>query len=347
MKLAYWKTSFLLIPALLLCGHAFGGRLFKWADADGQVHYSNRLPPEAVKQERELINEQGRTLHVYKAPLTPEEKAEQQRLEQLEKKKTELARQRAIHDRSLLASYSSTDDMKTAMEGRISAVDSLVKLTSRRVKSMQDRLLELTDDAAGYERSGKQPPDRLQRQISTLRERIDHNKAFVQDKNLEIEDIRQQFEADIRRYIELTTAKPDTASSGQQLSVLEAAEANPDIQLTRHDRTLLATYASMEDLLFARDQKSISLNADITDTANHLETMQQHLTELSENFDEYQSHEKAPPDELIERMKELIREISETQTTLEQKRGQKKTQDDRFARDIARYSKLMASEQPE
>ena len=71
----------LLLPAIFLSGNALGERLYKWVDADGQVHYSNRLPPEAAKQKREVINEQGRTLKVYRAPLTPEEKAEEARLE--------------------------------------------------------------------------------------------------------------------------------------------------------------------------------------------------------------------------------------------------------------------------
>ena len=37
-------------------------------------------------------------------------------------------------------------------------VESLIQLTHSRIESMQDRLEALTEDAAGYERSGKQLP---------------------------------------------------------------------------------------------------------------------------------------------------------------------------------------------
>jgi len=333
----------LLLPVLLLSGNALGDRLYKWVDADGQVHYSNRLPPEAAKRERRVINEQGRTLKVYRAPLTAEEKAEQKRIEELDKKKRELAEKRAIHDRSLLATYSSTDDMHVAMEGKLASVESLIKLTNSRINSLQNRLLGLTEDAASYERSGKQLPDKLQRQISNLRVQISQNKAFAEDKQLEMDDIRHQFEADVRRFTELTTGKPDSAPAAEQLSALETAKANPNIELTRYDQTLLATYTSEDDLLFARDEEISNLNAAINDTANHLDIMQIQLAELSENVDEYQARNEIPPDSLVERMKELIREIADTQKALEQKRSEKQLLDDRFATDITRFRSLTAS----
>jgi uncharacterized protein (DUF4213/DUF364 family) len=87
------------------------------------------------------------------------------------------------------------------------------------------------------------------------------------------------------------------------------------------------------------------LNADINDTANHLDTMQIHLAELSDNIDEYQSRNEIPPDNLIGRMKEIIREIRNTQKLLDQKRSEKQSLDDRFDKDITRYRKLTASNQ--
>jgi TolA-binding protein len=344
MKATCNKTCcLLLLPAILLSGNALGERLYRWVDPEGQVHYSNQLPPEASRGKREVINDQGRTLKLYPAPLTAEEKAEQKQLEELEKKKRDLVEKRAMHDRSLLATYSNTGDMHVAMEEKLSVVASLIKLTYSRINSLQNRMLELTEEAASYERSGKQLPDNLQRQISNLREQIAQNKAFAEDKKLEMEDIRLQSEADIRRFTELTTDKPDIAATKKQLSALEAAEANPNIELTRYDRTLLATYASEDDLVFARDQEVSNVNATINDTANRLDTMQIHLAELSDNIDEYQSRNEIPPDNLVEHMRELIREIADTQEVLEQKRSEKRSLDEKFENDLIRFRKLTTS----
>jgi chromosome segregation ATPase len=113
--------------------------------------------------------------------------------------------------------------------------------------------------------------------------------------------------------------------------------------LTRHDRTLLATYASEDDLLFARDQEVSNVNAAISDTASRLDTMQIHLAELSDNIDEYQSRNEIPPDNLVDRMKELIREIAGTQELLEQKRAEKQSLDDKFENDLIRFRRLTTS----
>ena len=347
MKLTcHMASHLLLLPALLVASSAFGERMYKWVDEDGQVHYSNQLPPEATQRKREVINDQGVTVKVYPAPLTPEEKIEEKQLAELESRKKELAEKRANHDRSLLATYSSIKDMYPARDAKISAVESLIKLTNSRIISMQNRLLELTDEAADHERRGKQLPASLLSQISNLRKQIERNKEFVKDKKREIEDIRLQFESDIRRYDELTSEKPDAKAGKKQLSALEIAMKNPDLKLDRHDRTLLATYTTEEDLIFARDQEIGNINTSISDSSNLLDTMQIQLSELSDNASEYQDRNEIPPDELLNKMRELIKKIDSTQTLLDKKRKEKQVVVEKFTSDINRYRKLVASNQP-
>jgi chromosome segregation ATPase len=336
----------LLLAALFAAGSAFGERMYKWIDANGQVHYGNQLPPEAVLQKREVLDKQGRTLKVYEAPPTPEEKAEAKQLAELEAKKKELAEKRAIRDRSLLATYSSKKDMYTARDGKIATIESIIQLTNSRISSMQKRVDQLTEEAAGYERSGRKLPASLVSQISNLHDHIERNKEFVKDKKQEIEDTRLQFDSDIRRYTDLTSEKRDAKAGQKSLSPLEAAMKNPNIKLNRHDRTLLATYASKDDLLFARDQEIRTINASISDTSKLLDTMQTQLSELSDNASEYQNRNEIPPDPLLQRMKQLISEIESTQTVLEAKRKEKRNIEERYTSDINRYHELITGNRP-
>ena len=51
-------TAVIIVP-ILICGHATGGKLYKWVDKDGVVHFSDRKPedPEKLKgqvQENEV-----------------------------------------------------------------------------------------------------------------------------------------------------------------------------------------------------------------------------------------------------------------------------------------------------
>ena len=59
----------------MIAGNATAERTFRWVDSEGQVHYGNRVPPEYAKAERRVINEQGRTIQIYEAAKTPEERA--------------------------------------------------------------------------------------------------------------------------------------------------------------------------------------------------------------------------------------------------------------------------------
>jgi chromosome segregation ATPase len=344
--LRHITINILLLAALLDTSIAFGERMYKWVDANGQVHYSNQLPPDAAQREREVINEQGRTLKVYQAPLSPEEKVEAKRLAELDARKKELAEKRANHDRSLLATYSNIKDMYKARDGKISAIESLIQLTNSRISSTQIRQQRLTEEAANYERSGKQLPASLLSQISNLRNQVERNKEFVDDKKREIEDIRLQYDSDIRRYTELTTENPVANTRKKQLSALETAMKNPNIKLDRHDRTLLATYASEEDLIFARDQEIKNINSSISDTSNLLDSQQTQLTVLSDNISEYQDINEIPPDSLLQQMKKLIGEINTTQALLEEKRKEKRGVNERYTTDINRYRKLIAKNQP-
>ena len=345
MKTPLHNIRYLLIlPVLLAATVAVAERMYKWVDENGQVHYSNQVPPEATKQERRVINEQGRTVKVYRAPKTEEEKAEEKRLAELEARKEKLLEQRRIHDRSLLATYSSREDMLLARDGKLSSIESLIQLTNSRITSMQERLLQLSDEAAEYERSGKPLPAPLQQQITNLREQLEKNKEFSADKQQEMQDIRQQFDADIKRFNELTSEIPAETARKKQLAALERIKKNPDLKLDRRDRTLLASYASEEDLLFDRDQQISNMTELINETHDRLNTMQAHLTELSDNADEYQRNNERMPDQLVQQMKELIAEIAETETLLQEHRGNKQAMEKKFSADITRFRELYANQ---
>ena len=74
--------------------------------------------------------------------------------------------------------------------------------------------------------------------------------------------------------------------------------------------------------------------------------MQIQLSELSDNASEYQDRNEIPPDELLNKMRELIKKIDSTQTLLDKKRKEKQVIVENFTNDINRYRKLVASNQP-
>jgi hypothetical protein len=353
-------SSLILLPLLFSASTAFAERTFRWVDEDGQVHYSDRVPPQYSTHERKEINEQGRTLKVYEAPKTPEQKAEAQRLAIIEAARKKIAEKRLRHDRTLLATYSSDDDMMSARDGKIAAVESLIQLTHRRIKSMQKRLLKLTDEAAEYERSGKKLPVGLQKQIANNRQQITQNQNFDKDKEREIDDIRLQFEKDINRFNELTSddpqataaLMPDMTEIEKELEALDRPpeplpkvskkprEKRKDIELSRSDRTLLAAYKSEDDLLRVREEKIGSANAAIRETAGSIDALQGDLSDLVDNVDEYESIGQQPPEVLLRQMKSVLDDIARNEGVIGARRREKREIERKFELDLIRYREI-------
>ena len=180
-----------------------GAGMYKWVDDEGEVHYGNSVPAEFANKERRELNERGRTIKIYDAARTPEEIAEAERLETIRLKQEKLAAEQARHDRVLLATYSSEDDMLKTRDGKLAAVEGLIQLTQRRIISMNIRIKQLTEDAADYERGGRPVPDLLTRQIENIGTQTAENQSFILIKQQEQDEINLQFQQDIARFSEL------------------------------------------------------------------------------------------------------------------------------------------------
>ena len=331
-----------LLPALCCATTVYAERTFKWTDDEGQIHYGNRVPPEYAKKERRVMNERGRTVKVYDAAKTPEQREEEKKQAEIAARKKIIADKQAIHDRSLLATYSSEQDMLLAKKGKVASVDALLQLTRRRVESMKEKLLTLTEEAATYERSGKALPAPLESQLTKLREQIIKNEAFIKEKETERDVIISKFDADIHRYIELTAEKKDAISPKQRIARITAANNKQKVNMSRSDQLLLTTYKQETDIILTRDQKLSSLDELISLTQTRIQSMQIELDELSDNADEYESQNKKVPEVLLGRMKNVMQGIRQSKDLIVLKQQQKRKLEQQFNEEIKRYRLLTA-----
>jgi DNA repair exonuclease SbcCD ATPase subunit len=334
---------FILLLALLMTTTAVAERVFKWVDSEGQVHYGNRVPPEYANKERKEINEQGRTVKIYEAAMTPDEKEAAQEAAEREARQKALDEKRAIHDRSLLATYTSEQDMLLARDGRVASIEALLQLTNSRIESMKQRLHSLTEEAASYERSGKPLPHTVETQINNLRSQITRNEGFIQEKEQELEEIGNQFADDISRFIELTADKEDRETPAQRIANRKETKNKLNVDLTPHDRALLTSYKGEEDIVLARDQKLATINELITLTSERIQSLQDHLADLSDQAVEYESRDQKRPEVLLGQMKNVQESIAQNEELLALKRQEKTSIEQQYMEDILRYRQLTAS----
>jgi hypothetical protein len=221
MKLPAILAATLLLATTLgagLPGEA-QARLYKWIDEQGNVHYGDRIPPEYAEKEQRRLNEQGITVEVRERAKTPEELAEERRLARIQEEEAELLRQQRERDRILLDTFSNEDEIIMTRDGKVSAIDAIIRVTQGRIENLRARLAELTTRAANLERSGKAVPETLHGDIRSARQQIESNQAYIVSKEQEQQETRAKYEADIQRFRELMRLREEERQKAEAAGI--------------------------------------------------------------------------------------------------------------------------------
>jgi len=186
---------------------AQAGKLYKWVDENGQIRYGDRIPPQYARKSNETLNQQGITVDRKEAAKTPEQIAAAQRLEEARQAAERVQQEKDRKDRILLDTFTNEDEMVLTRDGKIEAIEAIIRVTNGRTEKLKLRLSELKTRAANIERSGKPVSDKLNAEISETRQQIAQNFTYVKSRNSDQQLIREQFEVDIARFRELQAEK--------------------------------------------------------------------------------------------------------------------------------------------
>ncbi len=173
---------------------------YKWTDAQGNLHYDDALPTDALQLGYEVVNGQGIVVkHVDRAKTTEELKADKEASDKaLATKRASDAQ--AKTDQQLLAAYPNDSDLLVAQRAQIDTIDQSVHATEVSLKNQEKSLSEMLSHAADLDRTGKPVPVSLQQQIDSLRLNVEHQKTYIANKEAEKEADEKKFEAELAHY---------------------------------------------------------------------------------------------------------------------------------------------------
>lgn len=187
----------------LLAAAPLQAKLYKWVDEAGNVHYSDKVPPQAADREREVKSEEtGITVDRVEAPPSRAELEAEARRQREAAARREAERRQAEQDRILLLTFSSVGEMERARDDRVTALESQARLTESRIGKLQAQLEQEKQRAAQAERAGRSPQPHHQR-IAGLERQIADLRQFIASNRAEQAEIRARFARDIARYKEL------------------------------------------------------------------------------------------------------------------------------------------------
>ena len=179
--------------------------VYKWVDEKGIVHYGDSIPPQYAKQERRLLNEQG----VEVGRLEAQKTDAQASAEENARRSIAGARQR---DQILLTTYVSEEQLEQLRDQRLDLIEGQVKVTTLYLDTLHDRLERLHTQAQFFKPyssdAGAGPmPDQLAADLVRTINEIRAQKRNLDGKRKEQTTLREQLQADLQRYRELTAKR--------------------------------------------------------------------------------------------------------------------------------------------
>lgn len=194
-------TTVLLLAASVAGTPAHGqGTRYKWRDAQGNLHYSDALPPDAGKLGYEMINAQGIVIKRVEPPKSTEELAAAKAAAAQEKATRAEAEARLRNDQQLLAAYPTEDELQRAHEHQLQMLQQNIRSAEIGLQSQERSLAEQLGQAADIERDGKPVPKRIADQISATRIQIEAQHRVVERRNAELEKAKLDLAAELEHY---------------------------------------------------------------------------------------------------------------------------------------------------
>ncbi|MCC7328298.1 MAG: DUF4124 domain-containing protein [Burkholderiales bacterium] len=177
---------------------------YKWVDEKGVVHYTDKIPPEAINKGNVVLDKQGVAIKRTEPALTPEQRRamaeEAARAEQLARERDLVDRR----DRALLATYTMESEIDLARKRALTTIDAQVQSSSSYSATLGKRKAELDKRVADL--AGKPVPAVLERELANIADELAKQHALVAAKQKEIVVVNARYDADKKRWKELRAA---------------------------------------------------------------------------------------------------------------------------------------------
>lgn len=196
--------SLVLALFLVLAAQPAQAKMYKWVDAQGNVHYTDTPPPESAGQGNSEVKKSGT---VVKRTESTEEREKRLAAEAAEKERKKAAAEQARKDRALLATYTSEREIDLARDRALEHHNLIIKSAEARLKQLEPGLKELENKVRAATKGGKPAPQHLQEQYDAKRAEVEEAQRIIKTNQEAKIKVRERYEAEKLRFRELTAAR--------------------------------------------------------------------------------------------------------------------------------------------
>jgi hypothetical protein len=228
-------------------------KLYKWVDESGKINFADQVTAEENKYKLEKLGKNAQVIEVIEKPKTPEQLQQEKRLADLRKEQDKLIADQIIHDKSLLSTYQTVEDMLKVLKIKMQSLDS--QRESIKIDlGFQVRELEQKQAAAAvFERNAQKIPEKLLEEIKNSQDRVLITKQAITESINNQKRVKSVFEADVKRFETLTRKEQKDSVSIAKAPSIEESNA---LGLFRCENDLQCNQAWDIALGFVREHKS-------------------------------------------------------------------------------------------
>lgn len=247
-KFLCWSAF--VFAASVLDHTAQAGQLYRWSDAQGNIYYSDKVPPQYSKYRRSKLNEQGITVDIVEKSKTKDEFEREQKLKDLRSAQQKLLEAQLAEDRTLLRSFASDKELEASFKAKLDTLDILQSVNLANISRLEALLDAQEKRAADLERSGKKVPDFLVESILGYRQQIAITEQKIQELENQKLELRQQLATGLNQFRTLIEAKeslqfperPSLSPNQDNQSIALSVIICPDEPVCEKTWTLARTY---------------------------------------------------------------------------------------------------------
>ncbi len=199
----YKLKLFLALIAGLTLSFPVAAKLYKWVDDNGVTHYGETIPPEYAGKDREELDKDGRVIKNEEV-MTPERRLAKEKEDAKAREDARAALEQQRHDKTLINTYSSVKEIDLARDRSLQQIDARINMLDSYLKAANERLLALQTEADNDTKANRKIPDSLQDDLQDAQSRLTKLQQDMEKPVAEKAALEARFEADRKRYIELT-----------------------------------------------------------------------------------------------------------------------------------------------
>lgn len=207
---------------VLLAGAA-AAEVYRWVDENGEVHYSESLPPDHQDKGHDVLSRDGMVVDENQklTPAPPSEKPNQEKLGELPRDASGLPRPKPLHseaelqhhmDNFLMLRYESEQEILDAMNVEIMQLGYDRRLLEGSRASLEEAYRGQIRVAAERQRAGMEVEPATVKEINSLRNSLARNAKSLEGLQQRENDIHAKFDTQLERYRHLVETWSDDSS---------------------------------------------------------------------------------------------------------------------------------------